>query len=90
MRRFLGTVLLGAVTLAGTGCERDRTERMAESYSTASKPTYREPPRPPPQIAPTGLAAISVEEDYEERAAITITAANLEAQLSELEKELTQ
>lgn len=80
---------LGAL-LATSACSKDRSERVAASYSSVTKPASSTPPRPPPSPAPSvGLDAIPVEEDYEERAASTISADNLQARLVELEKEMS-
>jgi hypothetical protein len=71
-----------------SGCKEDRSERVAASYSSVSKPTVLPKPTRAPAKAPVGLDAIPTEEDYEERAASTITAANLARKLAELEKEM--
>jgi hypothetical protein len=71
-----------------SGCKEKRNERVAASYSSATRPTYSSvPPRAPAQ-APVGLDAIPAEEDYEERAAANINATNLVSKLTELEKEV--
>jgi len=70
------------------GCREERSERVAASYSSVTKPTFLPQPLPPPQKATVGVDAIPTEEDYEERAATTITEANLVSKLTELEKEM--
>jgi len=70
------------------GCQEDRSQRVAASYSSVSKPTFSPPPVRVPAKAAVGIEAIPTEEDYEERAATTITDANLARKLAELEKEM--
>jgi hypothetical protein len=70
------------------GCKDDRSERIAASYSSVSKPTVLPRPARAPQKAALGIDAIPTEEDYEERAEATINDANLVRKLSELEKEM--
>ncbi len=78
------------------GCKEKRAERVAESYSTATKPSdpLSAPPRPrpgprAPEKVAVGIDSVPVEESYEEHAAASISDANLRAKLTELEKELS-
>lgn len=86
-RGVLGVGVLGAV-LASTACKEERSERVAASYSTWVQRTERALPKPQPQKLTVGQDAIPAEEDYEVRAASTITEANLQTKLAELEHEL--
>jgi len=71
------------------GCkDNQRNERRAASYSSVSKPTYLPVPSREPAKVAAGIDAIPAEEDYEERAATTITKENLVSRLVELEKEM--
>jgi hypothetical protein len=81
-------ILLLAAALLSAACKQERSERLAASYSTVSKATERPLPTRAPQTVVVGIDAVPVEEDYEERAAWSITAANLAAKLAELEREL--
>lgn len=88
----LPLVILGLLA----GCKEKRAERVAESYSSVTKPSDPLPPAPrragpraPDKLA-VGLDSIPVEESYEERAASTISEANLQERVTELEKELSQ
>jgi hypothetical protein len=91
MKRSLAlpSAVLACFTLF-CGCKQSRSERVAASYSSVSKPTIL--PVPPavraPQKATVGIEAIPTEEDYEERALATINEANLIRKLAELEKEM--
>jgi hypothetical protein len=87
MKRQLGVGLLLTAALVGAAC-KERSERMAASYSTVSKPTERPLKARQPQAIAVGVDAVPVEEDYEVRAASSITEANLAAKLAELEREL--
>jgi hypothetical protein len=91
MNRNLRLVVLAvAVGLlpAVVACKSSRSERVAASYSSVTKPTYQPPPAPrPPEKLIVGIDSIPTEEEYEVRAASTITDANLPAKLSELERE---
>jgi hypothetical protein len=91
MMRVLA-LLCVATAISAVACKAERAERVAASYSSVTKPTTKPPPPPrsrPPDKIVVGLASIPVEESYEERAASTITEANLQAKVSELEKELS-
>lgn len=89
MRRSLALVGLSACLVCLVcSCREDRSERVAASYSSVSKPTFLPQPARPAEKATVGVDAIPTEEDYEERAATTITDANLAAKLTELEKEM--
>jgi hypothetical protein len=89
MKRKLLLALFLTLALAVSACKEQRSERVAASYSSAAQRTERAFPTPaPPQKPLTGLDAIPVEEDYEARAASSITDANLETKLAELEREL--
>lgn len=86
-------LLIGLASLSLTvSCKEKRAERVAASYSSVTKASDH-PPVPPRSHAPekivVGLDSIPVEESYEERAASTITEANLDAKVTELEKELS-
>ena len=82
------SALLLALLLLGAACNGSRSERVAASYSTVTKPTERSLPGDEPRRATSAIEAIPVEEDYEVRAAASITEANLAAKLLELEREL--
>jgi hypothetical protein len=74
--RFLAVpaLVLGALSLSA--CKHDRAKAIAASYSSVTKPI------------PIAIGTIPVEEQYEARAAVEITSANLLEQVSALEKEL--
>jgi hypothetical protein len=76
VRRFLTIAGLASCALALAGCKHDRSKAIAASYSSVTKPT------------PVAVALIPVEEEYEARAAVEITQANLAEQVSALEHEL--
>ena len=82
---FLGLASLGSLV---SGCEEERSQRVAASYSSVTRPTYPVAPKAAAAQAPVGIDAIPVEEDYEERAEANITEANLLNKLTELEKEM--
>jgi hypothetical protein len=87
-RRVLAIFLTFA--LGSGACKEERSQRVAASYSSVAERTERPFPTPaPPRKPPIGLDAIPVEEDYEARAASSITGENLETKLAELERELT-
>ena len=86
MTRPMAVGLLLAAALVSVACQ-ERSERMAASYSTVSKATERPLPTRAPQAVAVGIDAVPVEEDYEVRAASSITEANLAAKLAELERE---
>ena len=92
MKRALTTMssasVAFALAIALTACREERTERVAASYSSSTKPTERPPAKREPQKLTVGVEAVPVEEDYELRAASDITEANLKAKLAELELEL--
>jgi hypothetical protein len=88
MMRAVAVLALLAAALFAAGCKQERSQRVAASYSTVSKATERPlPAREPPKLT-SGISAVPVEEDYEARAASTITEANLNSELAELEREL--
>ncbi len=90
MTRALQALFALALALP-TACKEKRPERVAASYSSVTKPSEQPaaPPRSrPPDKLVVGIESIPVEESYEERAATSITEANLQAKVSELEKEL--
>lgn len=88
LRSAARVIALACLCCLAWGCKEKRSERVAASYSSATRPTH--PPLPRRALArdPVGLDAIPIEEDYEERAAVSITAANLASKLAELEKEM--
>jgi len=71
-----------------SACDQQRAERVAASYSSSTKPAERPLPLPTAVAPVVGTDAVPVEEEYEVRAASSITPANLQAKLSELEQEL--
>jgi len=77
-----------AMALALAGCREERAQRVAASYSSSTKPSPAAPAPPAPRKVTVGVEAVPVEEDYEARAAATISAANLAAKSAELEREL--
>jgi hypothetical protein len=78
-----------ALALGVPACNSERSERVAASYSSAAKRTERPFPKPArAQQSPIGIDAVPVEEEYEARAASTITEDNLTAKLAEIEQEL--
>jgi len=88
MKRQLGLILLLALALVSVACKEERSKRVAASYSSVTKATERPLPTREPQAVSVGVNAVPVEEDYEVRAASSITEANLAAKLAELEREL--
>ena len=88
MKLPLGAIALLVAALVSAACKQERSERVAASYSTVSKATERPLPTRVPQTVAVGVDAVPVEEDYEARAASSITEANLAAKLAELEREL--
>lgn len=88
--RYTCRIASSALLIALSACSKDRSERVAASYSSATQPVSSSAPRvPSPQALGVGLDAIPIEEDYEQRAASTIDASNLKARLAELEKEMS-
>jgi len=88
MKRRLAFIALLAAALFSAGCKQERSERLAASYSTVSKATERPLQTGEPQKVTGGSSLVPVEEDYEARAASSITEANLTSKLAELEREL--
>jgi hypothetical protein len=86
MKRQWLLILLLALALVSAAC-KERSERVAASYSTVTKATERPLPTRQPQAVAVGIDAVPVEEDYEVRAAASITEANLAEKLAELERE---
>lgn len=84
-RLQLATVL--SLALAVSACKGERSERVAASYSSATKATEYPLPKREPEAA-ARLDAVPAEEDYEVQAAASITLANLQAKVAELEREL--
>ncbi len=87
MKRLSVAALLAAsfgLILGAGGCKRDRAQAVAASYSSVTKPT----PIIAAPLSATGIAAIPVEEEYEERSSTSITPQNLSAQVTEIEKEI--
>jgi hypothetical protein len=84
MTRCASWVALGLLVLLPAGCKRDRTQTIAASYSSATRPTQLVGA----PVSAVGVASIPVEEEYEERSASAITQANLSAQVAEIEKEI--
>lgn len=82
--RSLVLIAFLPLLLAAGGCKHDRAQALAASYSSVTKPT----PFVAPPLSASGIAAIPVEEEYEERASADITPENLLAQVAEIEKEL--
>lgn len=72
------------LVLSSSACKRDRAQAVAASYSSVTKPT----PFVAPPLSAIGMAAIPVQEEYEERAQADITPENLSAKVAEIEKEL--
>ena len=89
MKRLLAVVCLVSIAAISAACKEKRTERVAASYSTETQPNYRSAPPFQPQKVPVGIDAVPVEEDYEVRAASTITGDDVQAKLAELERELS-
>jgi hypothetical protein len=81
-------VLVVAAAGLSAGCKHERSQRVAASYSSVTKPTFHPVPKLEPEKVAVGSDGIPTEEDYEERAAATINAANLAAQLADFEKEM--
>lgn len=88
MTRAAWFVALACVCGLAGGCQEERSQRVAASYSSVTRPTHSAVPQRAPAQAPVGTDAIPAEEDYEERAAVNITEANLLSKLTELEKEM--
>ena len=89
MKRALAVLLVWTAPLSLAACKEERSERVAASYSSVTRATERPlPTRREPQAVAVGSDAVPVEEDYEARAASSITEANLPAKLAELEREL--
>ena len=82
MKRAL--LCLACVASLLGGCKHDRTQAVAASYSSVTKPA----PIVTAPLTALGVDAIPVEEEYEERSSAAITPANLSAQLTEIEKEI--
>jgi len=77
-----------SLALGLSGCNEQRAERVAASYSSSTKPSGNPLPLPRAATPAVGTDAVPVEEEYEVRAASSITPSNLQAKLSELEQEL--
>jgi hypothetical protein len=77
-------IVLALLALVPLGCKHDRTQAVAASYSSVTRPA----PVVAAPLSAMGVASIPVEEEYEERAASAITQANLAAQVAEIEKEI--
>ena len=77
-------VLVASASVGVAGCKHDKSKAVAASYSSISKPT----PIVTAPLSAQGIAAIPVEEEYEERSAAAITEANLAAQVAEIETEI--
>ena len=89
MKQKLAVMVALALALVSGACKKEeRRERVAASYSSVSKATERPMPTREPPTAAVGTDGVPVEEDYEVRAAASITEANLAAKLAELEREL--
>lgn len=87
MKRQLQVAAVLGLALAVSACKGERSERVAASYSSAAKATERPlGQREPPSAA--RLDAVPAEEDYEVQAAASISEANLQAKVAELEREL--
>ncbi|MEP7051805.1 MAG: hypothetical protein ABJB12_15685 [Pseudomonadota bacterium] len=84
MRRLGFVVACFGLLLSASGCKHDRAQAVAASYSSITKPT----PFVAAPLSATGIAAIPVEEEYEERSRITIAPGNLSVELAQIEKEL--
>ena len=89
MTRRWAVVCLASVTVAAPACKEKHSERVAASYSSVTRPTDRPPPAHEPPKLLVGIDAVPAEEDYEVRAASAITEANVQAKLTELERELS-
>ena len=87
-RQLVFILLLPIAALVSFACKEQRSERIAASYSTVSKVNERPLPSREPLPVTAGTDAVPVEEDYEARAASSITEANFAAKLAELEREL--
>ena len=94
-RQLVVILLLLTGALVSPACKEQRSERIAASYRTVSKASGRPLPSREPLAVSGGSAkmavgtdAVPVEEDYEARAASSITEANFAAKLAELEREL--
>lgn len=74
---------LAVLLLLAAGCAKDPPPPAEPA--PAPEPT---PAAPAPAPAPTAESDIPTEEDFEEEAAKEVTAANLDAQLDALEKEI--
>jgi len=91
MTHTLRAALLLGLALSALACQEERAQRVAASYSSVARRTERPFPTPRPTPKPlAGIDAVPAEEDYEARAAATITEENFEAKLTELEQELRQ
>ncbi|HYQ43922.1 MAG TPA: hypothetical protein VER11_18200 [Polyangiaceae bacterium] len=89
MKFELSTALLLGFALGTSACNSERSQRVAASYSSAAERTERPfPTTHRRQEPPTGIEAVPTEEDYEARAASSITETNLKEKLAELEQEL--
>ena len=89
MKTAVALLYWGAVAGIVCGCKEQRGERVAASYSSVTQPNdLSTAPAGLPEKMLVGVDTIPTEEDYEERAASSITAANLPSKLAELEKEM--
>ncbi len=82
-----GFALLALLAFAGTGsagCKHDKSKAVAASYSSVTRPA----PVVAAPLSALGIAAIPVEEEYEERSATAISEANLSAQIAAIETEI--
>ena len=76
MTRLVAVCGLAFCTLSLPACKHDRAKAIAASYSSVTRPI------------PIAVGLIPVEEEYEARAAVAITSANLPEQVSSIEQEL--
>ena len=97
MRTTMAIILAGALA-AGVGCGKEEKKKG----DTAAKVEQTAPETPPPDTAAdaapaaggdelpemAGAQEVPTEEDFEEKATAEVTAANLEAEVDKLEKEL--
>lgn len=86
--RTLRLIACACLCCVAWGCKEERSQRVAASYSSVTRPSHERAPQRAPAAPALGLDAIPTEEEYEERAAATITATNLVSKLTELEKEM--
>ena len=84
LARALGILVLCGLVLCLAGCKHDRSQAVAASYSSVTKPA----PIVTVPLSAIGVDAVPVEEEYEERSTAAITPANLTTQISEIEREI--